>query len=367
MKQPTFNALLKQAAVRLEAFDFGEALKLYKQANSLKPGNAAAQMGMAVVFNRTGNSANALVILQKLWEAVQTKASKIKIETQSEIMAQVGIAFEQLGQKEQALACFQLAHKIYTSDTLLEKIASLSKGLINLTPLEQLLIQGQEQLEKGNLVDAARIFRAALSLNVDSDKALNGMADCLRQLNDLPGALQCVQQAILLKPDDAVYQNTLGLIYLQRNETAKAVKVFLRAIKLNQKFATAYINLGVAYKRLEKLSDAVKAYETAIKLKPDMPQAHNNLGNVFNLLGDKVSAKKQYEIAVKLQPNYIDAIKNLDAIYKTSKKNTTAKKVPTNQTSKIDNKVVAPKSPKSILHSKVRLQASNKTTNSSST
>jgi tetratricopeptide (TPR) repeat protein len=360
MKQPAFNALLKQAAARLEAFDFGEALKLYTQANSLKPGNAAAQMGMAMVFNRTGNSANALVILQKLWEAAQTKASKIKTETQSEIMAQVGIAFEQLGQKEQALACFLLAHNIYKSNNVLAKINSFSKDLINLTPLEQLVIQGHDQLDKGNFVEAAKIFKAALTLNIDSDKSLNGMADCLRQLNDLPGALQCVQQAILLNPDDAVYQNTLGLIYLQRNETTKAVKVFLRAIKLNKQFATAYINLGVAYKRLEKLSDAVKAYETAIKLRPDMPQAHNNLGNVFNLLGDKVSAKTQYEIAVKLHPNYIDAIKNLEEINKAQEKNSLAKKAPTNRTSKIDNKVVVPKSPKSILQSKACLNASKK-------
>lgn len=320
MKQPTFNALLKQAAARLEAFDFGEALKLYTQANSLKPGNAAAQMGMAMVFNRTGKSANALVILQKLWEAAQTKTSKLKTETKSEIMAQVGIAFEQLGQNEQALACFHIAHSIYKSDTLLEKITFLSKGLINLTPLEQLLIQGQDQSEKGNFVDAARMFRAALSLNVDSDKALNGMADCLRQMNDLAGALQCIQQAILLKPDDAVYQNTLGLIYLQRNDTAKAVKVFLRAIKLNQKFASAYINLGVAYKRLEKLSDAVKAYETAIKLRPDIPQAHNNLGNALNLLGKKTMAKRHYKIAISLNPNYKDAANNLKNLYKSPNK-----------------------------------------------
>jgi tetratricopeptide (TPR) repeat protein len=314
MKQPTFNALLKQAAARLEAFDFGEALKLYTQANSLKPGNAAAQMGMAVVFNRTGNSANALVILQKLWEAVQTKASKIKIETQSEIMAQVGIAFEQLGQKEQALACFQLAHNIYKSDTLSEKISTISKGLISLTPQEQLLIQGQEQLEKGNLIDAARIFRAALTLNVNSDKALNGMADCLRQLNDLPGALQCIQQAILLKPDDAVYQNTLGLIYLQRYETAKAVKIFLRAIKLNQKYATAYINLGVAYKRINKLEQAITSYEKAIKINPDFAEAYNNIGNVYAVLGKNEMAKLQYKKAISLKNNYKEAIDNLKNI-----------------------------------------------------
>jgi tetratricopeptide (TPR) repeat protein len=311
MKQPAFNALLKQAAAKLDAFDFGEALKLYNQANIQKPGNAAAQMGMAVVLNRTGESANALVILHKLWQAVQAKEAKLKKETQSEIMAQVGLAFEQLGQTQQALGCYRLAYKIVSSETLLKKIESITKASAISAPFEQLIKHAQALANEGNLVDATRTYKAALVLNSDSDIGLNGLADCLRQMNDLAGALQCVQQAILLKPDDAVYQNTLGLIYLQRDETAKAVKVFLRAIKLNSKFATAYINLGVAYKRIEKLSEAVKAYETAIKLRPDMPEAHNNLGNVFNLLGDKTSAKIQYEIALNLNPNYQDALKNL--------------------------------------------------------
>lgn len=314
MKQPAFNALLKQAAAKLDAFDFGEALKLYNQANKQKPGNAAAQMGMAVVLNRTGESANALVILQKLWEAVQAKEAKVKKETQSEIMAQVGLAFEQLGQSQQALGCYRLSYKIVASETLLKKIESLTKASAISAPFEQLIKHAQALVNEGNLVDATRTYKAALVLNADSDIGLNGLADCLRQMNDLTGALQCVQQAILLKPDAAEYQNTLGLIYLQRNETAKAVNVFLRSIKLNPKYAIAYINLGVAYKRIENLDEAKKAYETAIKLRPDIPQAHNNLGNILNMLGEKEAAKLHYEIALRLHPEYHDALKNLNDI-----------------------------------------------------
>ena len=208
MKQPAFNALLKQAAVKLGAFDFGEALKLYNQANKLKPGNAAAQMGMAVVLNRTGESANALVILQKLWQAVQAKEAKVKKETQSEIMAQVGLAFEQLGQAQQALGCYRLSYKIVSSETLLKKIESLTKASAISAPFEQLIKHAQALVNEGNLFGATRTYKAALILNADSDIGLNGLADCLRQMNDSTGALQCVQQAILLKPDDAVYQNT---------------------------------------------------------------------------------------------------------------------------------------------------------------
>jgi len=364
MKQPAFNALLKQAAAKLDAFDFGEALKLYNQANNQKPGNAAAQMGMAVVLNRTGESANALVILQKLWQAVQAKEAKVKKETQSEIMAQVGLAFEQLGQSQQALNCYRLAYKIVSSEILLKKIESLTNASAISAPFEQLIKHAQALVNEGNLFEATRTYKAALILNADSDIGLNGLSDCLRQLNDLPGALKCVQQAILLKPDDAAYQNTLGLIYLQRDETEKAVKVFLRAIKLNSKFATAYINLGVAYKRIDKLSDAIKAYETAIKLKPEMPQAHNNLGNVLNLLGDKISAKKQYEIAIKLQPNYQDALTNLREISKATEKAVSNQKTTTGRSEDAKRKVALNKSSNGIEQSKGLMKSRSKVTSS---
>jgi tetratricopeptide (TPR) repeat protein len=363
MKQPAFNALLKQAAARLDAFDFGEALKLYNQANKLKPGNAAAQMGMAVVFNRTGESATALVILQKLWQAVQAKDAKVKKVTQSEIMAQVGMAFEQLGQTEQALGCYRLSSKIFSNESILRKIESLTKASAVSAPFEQLLKHAQALVNQGNMDDAARTYRAALILNADSDKGLHGLADCLRQMNDLTGALQCAQQAILLKPDDAVYQNTLGLIYLQKNETSKSIKVLQRALKLSPKYAAAYINLGVAYKRIDKLSDAVKAYETAIKLRPDMPQAHNNLGNVFNLLGDKVSAKQQYEIAIKLQPDYQDAIKNLKELTEGADKVEVKKKSPIPKPKKTAAKQV----PKKTAAKKVVTKAAKKAVKKSAT
>jgi tetratricopeptide (TPR) repeat protein len=314
MKQPAFHALLKQATAKLDAFDFGEALKLYNQANNKKPGNAAAQMGIAVVLNRMGESANALVILQKLWQAIQAKEAKVKKETHSEIMAQVGLAFEQLGQTQQALGCYRLAHNIVSSETLLQKIESLTKASLVFAPFEQMINHAQALVNDGKLVDATRTYKAALILNPDSDICLNGIANCLRQLSDLAGALQCAQQAILLKPEDPVYQNTLGLIYLQNNQFTKAIKVFLRAIKLNKKYTDAYINLGVAYKSNNDLEKAIIANESAIKLRPDLPQPHNNLGNIYKIKNDLISAKKSYEKAIELDGNYLTARNNLKEI-----------------------------------------------------
>ena len=330
MKQPAFNALLKQAAAKLDAFDFGEALKLYNQANNQKPGNAAAQMGMAVVLNRTGESANALVILQKLWEAVQAKEAKVKKETQAEIMAQVSLALEQLGYPIQAQGALHIAQQLHPTAKLALRLAALKNRKITQisNPLAALLAHAREKASISEWKQAASSYQAALVINADSDEALNGLADVLRQTGHLEHALTLIQKAILLQPHTSSYLNTLGLIYLAKNENEKALKALRRSIKIDPQNAHAICNQGVVLRRLGRLPEAVRAYKAAIAVVPQMAEAWNNLGNVYRDMHDKDQATTHYRKALGLKPGYADAQRNLDELAVTKK--TAAKKAASN-------------------------------------
>lgn len=321
MKQPAFNALLKLAAAKLDAFDFGEALKLYNQANNQKPGNAAAQMGMAVVLNRTGESANALVILQKLWQAVQAKEAKVKKETQSEIMAQVGLAFEQLGYLVQAQGALQIAQELHPNTQLALRLAALQNRKITQisNPLAALLANAREKASISEWKQAASSYQAALVINADSDEALSGLAEVLRQTGHFEQALTLIQKAILLQPHTGSYLNTLGLIYLGKNENEKALKALRRSIKLDPRNAHALCNQGVALRRLGRLPEALLAYQAAIALVPQMAEAWNNLGNVYRDMQEKEQALTHYRKALGLEPGYADAQRNLDELVVTKK------------------------------------------------
>lgn len=63
------------------------------------------------------------------------------------------------------------------------------------------------------------------------------MGNCLKELGDVPGALQC----------------------------------YTRAIQINPGFADAHSNLGSIHKDSGDIPNAIQSYQTALRLKTDFP------------------------------------------------------------------------------------------------
>jgi tetratricopeptide (TPR) repeat protein len=310
----SFETLLKQASTKLQALDFGDAGKLYNEALRLEPNNAAAQMGLAMVYNYTGESAKALQILQTIWAAVQSSStkeqSKLDKATLAEIPAQIGLALQQLGHFDQALVFFTQADNISPSEALKLRIAQLS-GAAAATTFDQLLVQAQKNQASGQLNEAIKAYKAALQLNPDSDRAQHGLGNALRAQGDLQAAMPFIQQAIIMQPEVAEYHNTLGMLFQQKGEFEKAITFHRRAINLDSEYAAAFCNLGVAFKNLNRATEAIAAYRQALQINPNMPEAHNNLGNLLRAMGDMVGAQASLEQALKIRPGYPDAQQNL--------------------------------------------------------
>ncbi|MFI3186202.1 MAG: tetratricopeptide repeat protein [Methylococcaceae bacterium] len=310
----SFETLLKLASTKLQALDFGNAVKLYNQALRLKPNNAAAQMGLAMVYNCTGDSIKALKILQTIWAAIQAnnakEQAKLDSATLAEILGQIGIALHQLGQFDQALIFYTQADTIHPNETLKQRITQLTSKT-TVTPFEQLLTQAQMHQVNGQSDEAIQAYKAALQINPDNDRAQHGLGNLLREQGDLQPALSFIQQAIIMQPEIAEYHNTLGMLFQQKGEFEKAATFHRRAINLDPQYAAAFCNLGVAFKNLNRAPEAITAYRQALQINANMPEAHNNLGNLLRTMGDLVGAKASLKQALKLRPDYPDAKQNL--------------------------------------------------------
>lgn len=306
--------LILDAGKKLERLDFGEAIGLYQKVLKQSPGNAAASLGLAMAYNRTGKSADAMALLQPLWVATQSAAGSVQKATQAEIMAQVGLAFLQMGNPEQALGAYRIALGLQRSKAIEQQIATLSAMLRGASPLEQLMRHANTQLASGKIPEAVQSLKAALTLAPDNDVVLHALGDALRMAGDFSGAMTCIQQAIVMQPEVAQYHNTLGMLFQNRGEFEQAVKFHQRALKLDPKFAPAMCNLGIALRHLGELPQALKAYEAALKIDPNLVQAYNNLGNVLRDLGKISEARLAYKKAIALAPNYRDAVNNLAAM-----------------------------------------------------
>lgn len=310
----TTAALLKDANAKLDAFDFGAAIKLYRQILTREPNNASAAMGLAMALNRTDKPAEALPLLQKVWKALAAAGSKSNPQLQAAALAQIGLAQQQLGRLADALTTYRHAHRLTPSAELEARIAKLQAAVESPDPTRQLIAQGRQKLAVGDIIQAIKLYQAALQLNADDPDALHGLANALRAKKDFDAALPVLQQAIILAPDRSDYYNDLGILFQERGELDKAVSFHKRCLKLTPDFVPAHINLGVAYKRLGRIDEAIAVYREAIALKPDAAAAHNNLGNLLRLQGDLAGARAELEEALRLRPDYADAKANLAAL-----------------------------------------------------
>jgi tetratricopeptide (TPR) repeat protein len=365
------STILSEAAARLERFDFGSAVQLYQQILAAQPGNAAAAMGMAMAFNRTGKPADALQLLQKVWKAVSTAKPKAGPQQQGSVLAQMGLAQQQLGKLGEALESFRQAARLVRSNELDRRIKQLEPLVSSPLPVQQLIIQARQLHGQLQLQEAVKTFRAALQLQQDSAEALHGLALVLRDLKATDEALPLLQKAIILAPDRPEFFNDIGLLFQDRSDFAKAVSFHRRAVKIDPSFVFAYVNLGVAHKRLGQLEDSVAAYRKAIALNPHSAQAHNNLGNALRSMGELKAAKTHLEKALALWPGYADAQANLamlvqqekDAKKKTAegakkvadKKATPAKKItPTSQQPAVKKAAKKPAAKKTVANSRAK-------------
>lgn len=310
----TSAALLKEANTKLDTFDFGAAIKLYRQILTREPNNASATMGLAMALNRTDKPAEAMQLLQKVWQALNAAGSKASPTLQAATLAQIGLAQQQLGRMADALNAYRHAHHLAPSAELEARINKLQEATESPDPTRQLIAQGQQKLAAGDVEQAIKLYQAALQLNADEPDALHGLANALRLRKDFDAALPVLQQAIILAPERANYYNDLGILFQERGELDKAVSFHKRCLKLTPDFVPAHINLGVAYKRLGRIDEAIAVYRQAIALKPGAAAAHNNLGNLLRMQGDLAGARAELDEALRLKPDYADAKANLVAL-----------------------------------------------------
>lgn len=171
-------------------------------------------------------------------------------------------------------------------------------------------------------------------------------------------AVESLNQAVTLNPQDAIAHTKLGFAYSALGEHKSAITAFKQAIKLNRAFvdADSYFRLGMAYLALSDYSSAidplkqalygvkanvledrtkstpgpgeaeindalgrayygtgsyrqaVKAFENAVRLKPNFASAHYGLGLSYLEVGDKRSAEKEEKALRKLNARLADRL-----------------------------------------------------------
>lgn len=148
-------------------------------------------------------------------------------------------------------------------------------------------------------VSALLLASAAAWANKDLDAA-----QALWLQGQRPQAMQALQTALALNPNDAKLRFALAVMQMELGQTAQAEAGLLALTQDFPDLADPFNNLAVLYAGRGALDLARAALEQAVRLQPEHAQAQENLGDVLLRL-----AARAYERSLQHSSGDTSALK----------------------------------------------------------
>jgi tetratricopeptide (TPR) repeat protein len=201
--------------------------------------------------------------------------------------------------------------------------------------------------QAGDRAAAEILYRAALEENESDWKALHGLGVLCFEAGRRDEAIELLERAAALRPDDLPLQLNLAASYAAIGRFNDAERLFRAALARDPTVFEAQMNLAnvlrdqgrieealAAYgsaltidpaqagaarqvarllSRLGRDTAAVDAYKRAIALDPNNARLHFQLGSLYQQHGDRAAAIENFTRAVTLKPDYAAAAVNLGA------------------------------------------------------
>ena len=159
--------------------------------------------------------------------------------------------------------------------------------------------------------DALQALEKATQLLPNDAEAHSNLGNALRRRGRLGDAVASHRRALAVKPDYAEAHNNLGSALRDLGQFDEAAASYRRALAIKSDFAMAHGNLAKTLHDLRQLDEAVSSYRRALALRPDLAEAHYSLGNALADLGRFDDAVASFRQALDLQPDYAEAHANL--------------------------------------------------------
>lgn len=135
------------------------------------------------------------------------------------------------------------------------------------------------------------------------------------QLNNMDVAIQYMQLAADLAPENAMYRRNVGELLRRVGRLAEAVTSLQIAARLEPQCAENYFLLGLVFNDDRQYEVAIRYYHIALSYDQHNGLVWNNLGASLENSGDKKHAKIAYSTAIALNAQHAEAQNNLGAIY----------------------------------------------------
>lgn len=148
------------------------------------------------------------------------------------------------------------------------------------------LIKAAEEYEdRSEWREAANIYQEALSLApLEAELWFRAGAN-LHRSELAEEALQFLEKATMLSPDNAIYEIEKGDVLQGMRRLREAVIAYGRVLEMEPKNVTAYTNLGIALHEGGHPVESIANLECALEIAPDDPIVRLNYGTALIKMG----------------------------------------------------------------------------------
>lgn len=259
----------------------GDAVRMYRAALDLDPGNKFAQYGLGISLAAQGQRAEALKALEKAAELTPKDPAAPRA---------IGLLYLESGELDKALASFDrgLARQPQFVPAMLDRADALlrlnrSNDAVAQAAVAEKLAPGsaEVQLRVADVYQTAQRWNEAesaylrtIALAPNSPYAYNNLAwmTVLRN-GDTKQAVAWARKAVELAPSSSPFYDTYGWAQRAAGDLAGAQASLQRAIELEPKVATYYYHLGLIQQGLKQNAAARGSLQRALELDPKLPQA----------------------------------------------------------------------------------------------
>jgi tetratricopeptide (TPR) repeat protein len=167
--------------------------------------------------------------------------------------------------------------------------------------------------EKRDIVRAAAIAEQALAGGFEHPLLLNVLATRLEHEGRFQEALQLLERAARLAPDDIAVRNALSLCLQRLDRPAEALQHVDRLLKDHPNLAFAHASRGNALIAMGALGKAQQSHQRAVELDPENLAAQGALASIATHRGDHEAARGWARKVLATIPGYPDAVLSLAA------------------------------------------------------
>ena len=162
-------------------------------------------------------------------------------------------------------------------------------------------------LQKGDAKLALQYCHELLAEDPLNIQALSFAALASRSLGWLDDALNFINRAAVMAPNQPAIHSLMGDVLLLQKRPEDALTELLTAQHLGDRSAQINFNIGSAYLALAGYEDAINYFDQVLSIDPQMVVAHVNKGLAEHSLMNLDAALNCFDAALCIDPSNLDA------------------------------------------------------------